>query len=599
MHPWITRFRRFMGWNLPKRRLDLEFNLLPPNRRGRKPRLGLAVLARLRKHSNQSRQQTLQTLLEELKAANRYAMSPGMRLNFSGVVLKTYYPLAVECRGLYGREAGIPDDAVRQNELDTAAAIARALTVSYKHVLQRYYDASRFRYARNRKRVFQCASRILELTRLEQRLLGLRYRKLEGRAWQDIHTVFALLASYENVDFPLPTLECSLDDSRPRQLVSPHDLYCAIQAYALLDATTWPVEQLGFIDSYRQSLDKPINATLDSPPGGKHWAYAAAYHDGEPHERPIQPGQGPAIAINYGVLAQSIRADLQALLQSRREQANFQVPATLAPLQDAYRVSIASLMNRNIASRQHWHESGQLAEPLTGLHIYVGFDEIEAHLASIFAPNPVHRAKRQLADSLADRSAMFGEDHTATTESLWQILHSDAARLGLRTQETQFTTPMGIGSLLAYGMGAEDRRRPRLGALSRIYRPQPGTLILEIARLASYAEPVSVAKALPDQPGGPPATPLLAFRVFDQRFGWGLLLPNQESFWRDTLVFMRDKSQTVKCRLGAVKALTHYFTLFGMPEQLQQQQAPEYPLPTETGQRPPPDPADQFWDDSV
>lgn len=597
MHPWIMRFRRFMGWNLPKRRLDLEFDLLPPNRRGRKPRLGLAALSRLRQHSNESRQETLQLLFEELKAANRYAMSPGMRLTFTGVALKTYLPLVTECRALYGREAGIPDDPVRQNELDTAADIARALAVSYKHVFQRYYDASRFRYARNRKRIFRCAFRILELTRLEQRLLGLRYRQLDGRAWQDINTVFAVLASYENVDFPLPTLESRFGDNPVPKVVSPHDLYCAVQTYVLLDATTWPAEQQGFIDTYPQSLDTPLSATLENAPGGKDWLYAGAYHNAPPRERPTASDKGPMIAINCGVLAQSIRADFQALLQSRRDQANFAIPAPLAPLQDAYRVSIAALMNRNVNSRLHWHETDRPADPATGLHIYVGFDDIEAHLSSIFSPNPASREKRRLADSLADRSAMFGEDHTATEESLWQILHSDAARLGLRTQETRYTTPMGIGSLLAYGLGAEDRRRPRLGALSRIYRPQAGTVILEIMRLASFVEPVSVTKALPDQPGGPSPIPSLGFRVFDRRFGWGLLLPNQEAFWQDTLVFMRHQSRTHRFRLGTVKALTHYFVLFSMPEQ-QQQDAPAYPVDDQAAPRPP-DPAEQFWDDSV
>lgn len=585
MQQWAARFRRFMGWNLPKRRLDLNFDLLPPSRRGQRPHLGSLALAGLRKQSNNDRNKFLQALHHELKLLNRYSFGTTRRLGITSIALRAYYPIAVECLALYSKEAGVPDDEARQTALDEAAGIARALATSYKHLFQSYYDSSRFMYARNRSRIYRCSVRILELIRLEQRLLGLRYRRLPARAWQDANTLFTVLASYENVEFPLPRLDSELREDASNRVASPLDHYTAVQAYALLDHTNWPTEQHSFIDSYRESLDSPVNATLGAAGKGPDTLYASAYHAGPPVTENPPEHKGEVICINCSVLAKSIRADYKDLIRAKSDDTTFHVPPLLAPLQEVYRISIASLMNRNVNNRMRWLDIDHSGDPLRGLHIYVGFGPIEQHLKGIFSQDARLMHHRRLADSLADRSALFGQDHTATEESLWHVLYSDHRLFGLQTQETRYTTPMNIGSLIAYGVGVEDRGRPRLGTVSRIFRPQTGSVMLEVMRLANFAEPVIIAKDLQKQ-GTSGAqednTPSSGFMVYDKRYGWGLLLPNLAKFWQNSAVIMQRDGRALKFRLGGVKALTQNFILFTLPKQFQALGEPEYPEPRVT-----------------
>lgn len=572
-----------MGWNLPVRRMDLEFDLLPPGKRGARPRIGVVAIARLRKEHGHNKLGFLRDVYAELKLLNRYALPPGQRLTLNALALKAVFPLVLELIAQYSKPVGIPDEKQRQESLDLAADIARALTVGYKLVLQHYYDAPRFIYARNRKRVYRSAFRILELIRLEQRLLGLRYRQLCGRAWQDAHTVFAVLADYESVDFPMPRLDAELRGTAGTRMTCPHDVYAAILAYALLDATTWPAEQMGFIDSYRESLDKPLSISLGNAVQSPDTLFARAYHAGAPSVTPSTQDKGPLIGIDCRVLANSIRGDYREILLAKTDGANFTIPRLLAPLQDAYRVAIASLMNRNINQRMRWLDLDRPGDPVKGLHIYVGFEDIEHHLTGIFSQDENYRYDRRLADTLADRSALFGEDHTATEESLWQILYSDERLFGLQTQETAYTTRMGIGSLLAYGMGDQDRARPRLGSVSRILRPRPGSVLLEIRRLASFAEPVKVQKLLIDSASDSEAdaVTISGCMVYDRYFGWGLLLPNQEKIWRRTPVVLHRGGHALRFRLGGVKALTQDFILFVLPQPFQNLGVPSYPAVTQ------------------
>jgi hypothetical protein len=578
-----NRLRRFMGWNLPRRRMDLKFGLVPPNRRGRKPRIRHILLTRLRKKSAYSRADFLEKVHTEMKALNRYAISPGRRLLLSALVLKQFYPVALECHTQYSKEAGIPDDDARQESLDLAAAITRALATSYKIVFQHYYDSSRFWYARNRKRAYLCAFRVLELVKLEQRLLGLRYRQLPPRAWQDINTLFVILASYESVDFPMQRLDSLVHGNTKNLFAKPHDIYVAIQAYALLDHTIWPVEQHGFIDTYRNSLDAAVSANLDvTGGGGRDMLYASIYHAAPPAPQAPPGNSTPRVFINCSVLANSIRRDFQDLLKSKAEDNDFKVPRLLSGLQDIYQIAIASLMYRSIKHGIRQPDAERIGEPAKGLHMYVGFEDVTNHLQAVFDPDPMNREKPRLADVLADRSALLGEDHTATEESLWHVLYSDAQLFELQTQETRFTTPMGIGSLLAYGVGAKDRGRPRLGFVSRIYRPQPRTVRLEIRRMARFAEPVRVRKEVQvdrqEKRRSENANPEMSgFMVHDRHFGWGLLLPNQSQIWQNSPITLYRHGQGIRLKLGKVLFLTHYFILLGLPEELRGMDRPEYP----------------------
>ena len=181
----IPRIRRYLGLDLPARRLDLKFDLTPPSRRSGKGAKSERDLARSLKPLTKQPEAYLRTLQKQIQGQNSQVMASAKRMARTAAALRWYYPMARQCINRFSKKAGIPDEPERQQLLDMVSAIAGSLTTSYKIIFSEDYDSSRFQYTRRRDRIYTCAFRILELIRLEQRSRGLRYQPLPPRAWQD------------------------------------------------------------------------------------------------------------------------------------------------------------------------------------------------------------------------------------------------------------------------------------------------------------------------------------------------------------------------------------------------------------------------------
>ena len=581
MHAIIARIKHYLGLDLPPRKIDLRFDLHPPGKQAKKPNLSSIGLRKSLRPLKDTPKKYFRLLLRQMKMLNRYPVGPSQRLARTALVLKWFHPLAMQTIYRFSKQSGIPESDERQELLDLISDIVRNLTVSYKTVFQHDYDASRFEYARSRNRIYFCAFRILELINFEQRIRGLRYQSLGTRAWQDANTVFHVMLAYESVEFQLPLLNGNQKDEKNLKTACLQEFYASIHAYALLDYSTWPTDQQSFIDTYRESVNQSITVMEDS--GGaltKDMRIAYCYQDGPSCSTRIDTASDPAVLISFSVLAESIHRDFRDLIKAKEEKNSFLVPKILAPLKDVYRLALASLMHRNVG-RDIWSvDASQPGEQINELRIYVGFRDIYMHLRGIFGSRSANPGAPTLADTLAERSAAFGEDHTATQQSLWHVLHSDNKKIRLRTQETCYSTPMTIGSLVAYEIGEADHHQPHLGWVSRIFRPISGTVIVEIERLANFAEPVKITKNC--QLGNSGKAPkniktMLSFLVYDNQLGWGLLLPKQELFWEKTPVLIHRDKQVTEFELGNARSLTAHFHLFNLTLETKAFGSPDYP----------------------
>ncbi len=134
------------------------------------------------------------------------------------------------------------------------------------------------------------------------------------------------------------------------------------------------------------------------------------------------------------------------------------------------------------------------------VRMFVGFKGIFPFLHGLHhGTGPIEKIGERMVDLLAQRSALFAEDHTATTDSLWFMLEQTEQRISLRTQETSSTTQMRIGALAAYGLGGQGLRSSALGNISRLYRIGSGTqvqLVVEIEKIGAFSEPLLLHRDL-------------------------------------------------------------------------------------------------------
>jgi hypothetical protein len=171
--------------------------------------------------------------------------------------------------------------------------------------------------------------------------------------------------------------------------------------------------------------------------------------------------------------------------------------------------------------------------------------------------------EERLEDLLSRRSSLIAESHATTKESVWTLLYQDDKMMRLSTLETSFTTAMSIGSVFACGLGA-NVNRPSLAVVSRIFRPEPKRVVIDVDRLASYAEPVILtinAAAGQTLQAHQKKAALLVYdhNVPDQ---WGLMFAPQDIAMGVDQFVLHCRNQVLPVQLVAMRNATNDFYLF-------------------------------------
>lgn len=577
-----ARLRHFLGRDLPLRTLDLRFDSLPSPRRGNRPPLTEAALDKLLEPRRITPVEYAEALLAQVRAINRHPLSAPRRWAVNEMLTKR---AAVELLGhlprLAREGAGIPEQSGRAALMDVAQRLVVALLDGYRLLFATDYARSQFWYARCRYRVHRCAGRILELVRLQHRLLGLRYAPLPSQSWRLANTVYGVMRAYESTDLPLPTLAALAGLAGAVRECALNQLYGSIQAFRLFDYSAWPEVGQSYIDSYSAGVDQAIRILpYDgySPISARDILLTACYQDSPPARslpRGLTPDElGPSVIIDYRNLAQTVRYDFAELSRSRAERNPMTMPRRLAALEPVYQTAVGYLLARNLRPPEEWENPGTGRRDHRDLRIYVGLQEVRAHLVTIFANDERLHQARELSNIFSRRSAVIGADDSATRESLWYVMNEDDQHLRIQTQETQFTHRMFIGNLLAYGFGHDGAFEPRLGKVNRIFRPDPGTVIIDIDYLARFAMPITLhqrnpARANPaggnvEERLGIVGTPLLSVLIEHPQRGWGVITPPQDAFWEQTPVAMASGRRVGLDDLGEAADVTPEFCWFAL-----------------------------------
>jgi hypothetical protein len=570
--------RTYLGMELPPRLIPLHFVLPAPAIGMKFEDLGSKDARVDFADAVQKPQEYFRLLLSKLRFLPRVPVSRRKRLSQLDIAEQLFFPKAVEQVTELAKRGGIPDSEMRQQVLDSIAEISQAMLQSYQFVFQEYYSGGNFRYARERGEVLRCASRILELVAFRQTVLGLRYQRLTERDWQTANATFHAMQVYEDTSAPIVSLGKKLNLNASYHYSSLQDVFITIQLVGLVDIMSWPTHLHGFLRNYIVAVPNPVQIRLDdgNSPLDRNSYIAECY--GKTSLQRTRGTSRASLILDCRTFLDAVRRDAMNLVVCKRDRKPDLMPVRFFRIQDSERYVVSDLLTRaylmNDTTVVPEHE-----QKAADLRVYVGFQAVFSLLRNTFNRGDSER----LVDKLAKRSALLAEDHVATTESVWFMLYQDSKMIRLRTQETQFTTSMEVGALLSYGMGEEAVNSPRLAAVSRIYRPSAKTVVIDLFRLARYAEPIAI---FPKSDLGAVAGEekgYAALLLHDELIGgWCLAFQPQGILLSARELTLKRGDKTYDLTLGGLRNVTTDFYVFATPlttEQLGMEGKPEYPVP--------------------
>lgn len=409
-------------------------------------------------------------------------------------------------------------------------------------------------------------------------MLGLRYQQLNERDWQTANATFHVMHRYEDTSAPIKSLGEKLKLNASYHYSTLQDIFITIQLIGLVDRMGWPTHLHGFLRSYIAAIPNSAQIKLDDGKAALDRNSCIAECHGKAAMQKTRTSPTPALILDCRVFLDAVRRDCMNLVACKRDRKPDLMPVRFFRIPEIERFVVSDLLTKayfgNSLTVLPEHE-----QKAADLRVYVGFQAVFSLLRNTFNRGDSER----LVDKLAKRSALLAEDHVATVESVWFMLYQDSKMIRLRTQESQFTTAMGVGALLSYGMGEDAVNSPRLAVVSRIYRPSTKTVVIDLFRLARYAEPVAVflkndlSEVAGEEKG------YAALLLHDELIGgWCLAFPPQGILLTAKELTLKRGNQSYDVTLGALRNVTTDFYVFATSltsEQLGTEGKPEYPAP--------------------
>lgn len=563
---FVDTLRQFMGWDLPQRDLQLEFNLVALRNTVAPSLSSLYQLEKLRKTADQDRV-LLRELLLKARQLNRCKLSVRRRLALNENLIGLFYAPAVSLIALYSKDGGVPDTEARQESLDGIVETCSVLINSYKSLAHKLHSASSFRLAHSLPQFDLSVFRIFDLLRLKQKVKGIRYQELSDTAWQTANTLIHMMLAAGRADKLMILMENKYIKGDQLKTMRVRDIYAELQISHRFQLLKWPVQwqvllnySIGLGD-FKLSLLKDEDATQALL---KNHTISYCYDSMPTRTSRTSTQSAPGLLLNWTNLEQKISADFAHVLRSKKNADPMQIAKHLTLLSAAERLAMAQLQFDSFP----WQ-----AEPLTDLRqrlpdlrIFIGFSEVFHLLQHIASDGGWQGVGQRMSDLLARHSSALSEDDVGTVESAWFMHFQSATSLRLGTQETRYTKDMKIGEITAYMLTLQEIHRPCLGVIKRIFRPQAGSVIIDIEKLSASAEAVWLNKA-PE----PQALALIAGKFdretafpgiigSDVRHGRTLFLPNVYRVAEGSQLLLQRQAEVDMADVGNIISVTKGYT---------------------------------------
>ncbi len=527
-----------------------------------------------------------------LKRLNTERLPPRQRLRWVIFCLQHACPAIRKIYSEHHKGDAVPEAHDRREGLMVAIHVCSQLAVGFKHILRRDYQLPDARYSRVRGRVRECAQLVLELIRMEQRLRALRYQKLPATAWLDCNRIFFAIRQCEDVHAQRKALTCLQvplerkdgDASLARRLaqnISIHQLYIMIQLYGLMDTNTVSSQKMHIVDAQLAKVLPRLKAVTDTggslgmgqvivygnqdrPPfferqDEKAEAALARQRllDAEEHGSTGQ--QVPvAVRIDLMLLEESLRREHEQLYRLFDSSDADDRSRMAADSQDLTRLLTVDAMCDKLRMKRRQHPR-RYALGKKILYVYTGFMSVYQLLLEAEAEDDERALlsdEHQLRDALAERSALIASERDSSSAGQWFVMDISAGGVHIRTRESQFTTALFIGQLVAFGYTREELRSPTVGYVARFLRNGPD-IEVTLRTLSTKVEATAVQSDFLSQ--SDMALPAIWARLSDGREG--VILHQSHRLSSATPISLERGGETVSRLIQSTGTLQREFVL--------------------------------------
>ncbi|MFL0805619.1 MAG: hypothetical protein K6L81_18040 [Agarilytica sp.] len=495
------RLKSYFGLGLPARELDLDFPPPPTSRRIKKPNLSTIAIERELKQEGKVPLRRLEKIREDMLKINGYRISPAARTRVTQYYWHKIYALAQQMYKTFGKVGTVPDKGNRAQHLDITIELLDQIRKSYQYLFAHYYDYPNWRYGPCREKIYDAAFRILEVVQLQQQISALRYRDLNTSTWRGLNKIFYVMREYESVEVPILLTRSRIKYNATQVKETISDIYLRIQLTGYFDALRYSVAQQRILNIYIRSKSSSIvmsKLEQSSLLGGDHLiiGYDQDHIPDAQSEAAENQTRGTLISLK------AVRADLFSIHEDLNKPENRQnqflvKSAHFRKVPPKNRSSLFNILYRRVQSDYSKFRS-LTTRNAVNLLVYSGF--MDCYELKLDQKRP-DAQKRVLRSRLAERSAFIGEDDQAEVQSLWYCLYNNNNTMLLQTQETRYTIPLSVGSLIAFSYKGEDMPYT-LASVSKIERLIEDQVNIELTLVTDSAEAVTLTSLIEEKIDG-------------------------------------------------------------------------------------------------
>lgn len=512
----------------------------------------------------------LQEAASMLAQVNRYNIKNEKRIELVHAILALIYSTMARYYKTYqSRVLSLPESKERREIILACVQISEQAAIAYKHYFKDIYSARTIGYRRHREKIIEIGVRILELLRIQQRFMALRHQKLPANNWQDVNRVFFSLLVHDDVDEEVSLLgnigtwAKKADTVQQVSHSTAKNLYLSIQLFGLVDAPSWSTRLFHTPDTYLNYVNAAIQIHTDDnselQPG---WLVTHIDQKGPPLFQREQHLVEPRIRIEYANLYNRLVSDYEELAKMKFI-GQFDIDKLSRPLLDLEAMERFPLLEamlfglRPRARKQKRHA----AFGHENLKLHFGFRDTYDLLLGMAAEDVKRVTKtRAFRDNLTSVSAHVSSEASEIPKTKWEIVNFSTGGILVLTKESSYTNPVQIGQIIAFNPNA-DVKRPLLGYVSRINRPNEQQVEVAIVRFSNHAEAAIVYS---DQPKGGTGAEGAGVIIFQNMEGkWCLVAKHDYDFVPGSpFRLLREDNRFLPARLGNVMLTKQEFVVF-------------------------------------
>ncbi|MGD8785509.1 MAG: hypothetical protein PVG75_13780, partial [Thioalkalispiraceae bacterium] len=480
-----------------------------------------------------------------------------------------YSTMARYYQSYQAKVLSLPESRERREVILACVNITEQAAIAYKHYFKDIYSPKTLGYRRNREKCIETGVRILELLRIQQRFMALRHQKLSANNWQDVNRVFFSLLVHDDIDEEvtlLGSIGTWIKKSSSVQQVShstAKKLYISIQLFGLVDAPSWSTRLFHAPDAYLNYVQDAVQIhTDDNSELEAGWLLTHVDRKGPPLFQREQHLAEPRVRLEYINLYNRLVADYEGLAKMKFI-GQFDIDKLSRPLLDLESIErfplletmLFGLRPRERKQKRHaafGHES---------LKLCFGFRDTFDLLLALADDDVKHVTRaRAFRDKLTGVSSIITVDDSEYQKTKWEIVNFSTGGILVTTRESAYTNPIQIGQIVAFNPNA-DVKRPLLGYVSRINRPNDQQVEVAIVRFSNHAEAAIVYSDQPKGGTGPEGAGVIIFQSMEGK--WCLVAKHDYDFVPGSpFRLLREDNKQLPARLGNVMLTKQEFVVF-------------------------------------